>query len=72
MRQTAHLVSQAADQRDKACRDARQTAAIAYNDVGKLTEQLLYLDRNVLAIEKGPAMPTGSSSTSANAACWTC
>jgi adhesin transport system outer membrane protein len=52
VRQTAHLVSQAADQRDKACRDARQTAAIAYNDVGKLTEQMLYLDRNVLAIEK--------------------
>ena len=52
VRQTAHLVSQAADQRDKACRDARQTAAIAYNDMGKLTEQMLYLDRNVLAIEK--------------------
>ncbi|HET7865654.1 MAG TPA: TolC family outer membrane protein [Burkholderiaceae bacterium] len=52
VRQNAHLVSQAADQRDKACRDARQTAAIAYNDVGKLTEQMLYLDRNVLAIEK--------------------
>ena len=52
VRQTAHLVSQAADQRDKACRDARQTAAIAYNDVGKLAEQMLYLDRNVLAIEK--------------------
>jgi outer membrane protein, adhesin transport system len=52
VRQTAHLVSQAADQRDKACRDARQTAAIAYNDVGKLSEQMLYLDRNVLAIEK--------------------
>lgn len=52
VRQASHLVSQAADQRDKACRDARQTAAIAYNDVGKLTEQMLYLDRNVLAIEK--------------------
>jgi adhesin transport system outer membrane protein len=51
-RQQAHLLSQAADLRDKACRDTRQTAAIAYNDVRKLEEQMGYLDRNVLAIEK--------------------
>jgi adhesin transport system outer membrane protein len=51
-RQQAHLLSQAADLRDKACRDTRQTAAIAYNDVRKLEEQMSYLDRNVLAIEK--------------------
>jgi outer membrane protein, adhesin transport system len=51
-RQSANLLNQAADLRDKACRDARQTVAIAYNDVGKLTEQLGYLDRNVIAIEK--------------------
>jgi adhesin transport system outer membrane protein len=51
-RQQAHLLTQAADLRDKACRDMRQTAAIAYNDVRKLDEQLGYLDRNVIAIEK--------------------
>ena len=52
VRQQADLVNQAADLRDKACRDARQIAAIAYNDTRKLTEQLTLLDRNVLAIEK--------------------
>jgi outer membrane protein, adhesin transport system len=51
-RQAANLLSQAMDLRDKACRDTRQTVAIAYNDVGKLTEQLGYLERNVAAIEK--------------------
>ena len=45
-------MSQAADLRDKTCRDTRQTAAIAYNDTHKLTEQLAYLDRNTLAIQK--------------------
>jgi adhesin transport system outer membrane protein len=52
VRQQTSLMNQAADQRDKACRDARQTAAIAYNDVGKLDELLRALDRNVLSIEK--------------------
>ncbi len=47
-----HLLNQAADLRDKACRDVRQTAAIAYNDVHRLDEQLGYLDRNTIAIEK--------------------
>ncbi len=51
-RQQAHLLTQAADLRDKACRDTRQTAAIAYNDVRRLEEQLGYLDRNVVAIGK--------------------
>lgn len=52
VRQQAHLISQAADLRDKACRDARQTAAIAFNDVAKLADLIAALDRNVLAIEK--------------------
>lgn len=52
VRQFADLVTQATDNRDRACRDARQTAAIAYNDVGKLTEQLRLLERNVSAIER--------------------
>ena len=51
-RQTANLLNQAQDLRDKACRDTRQTTAIAYNDVQKLSEQLGYLERNVAAIEK--------------------
>jgi len=52
VRQQVNLVNQAADLRDKACRDTRQGVAIAYNDTRKLADQLLYLDRNTLAIEK--------------------
>ena len=52
IRQAADLVNQAAEQCDKTCRDTRQVAAIAFNDTQKLGEQLLALDRNVLAIEK--------------------
>ncbi len=52
VRQQVNLVSQSEDLRDKACRDVRQTAAIAHNDTRKLTEQLVLLDRNTLAIEK--------------------
>ncbi|MCW7541966.1 TolC family outer membrane protein [Aquabacterium sp. A7-Y] len=51
-RQLADLVNQAADLRDKACRDVRQTVAIAFNDTQKLVDQLRYLDANQLAIEK--------------------
>jgi adhesin transport system outer membrane protein len=52
VRQQVNLVNQAADLRDKACRDVRQTMTIAYNDTRKLRDQLQYLDRNTLAIEK--------------------
>lgn len=52
IRQYVNLINQAADLRDKACRDARQTAAIAFNDVGKLRDQIAYLQRNELAISK--------------------
>lgn len=52
IRQSANLLNQAADQRDKACREARQTAAIAFNDVRTQTEQIGYLDRNVQATMK--------------------
>lgn len=51
VRQSVNLVNQAADLRDKACRDTRQTAAIAFNDTRKLTEQIGYLERNTKAIE---------------------
>lgn len=52
VRQFADLVTQAADLRDRTCRDTRQTAAIAFNDTLKLVEQLRYLERNVVAIER--------------------
>lgn len=52
VRQSADLLNLARDQRDKACRDVRQTLAIAYNDTKKLTEQLSYLDQHQLSIEK--------------------
>jgi outer membrane protein, adhesin transport system len=52
VRQQVNVVNQAGDLRDKACRDTRQTSVIAYNDTRKLTEQLGYLDRNTVAIEK--------------------
>ena len=52
IKEQANLVNQAADLRDRACRDARQVAAIAFNDTKKLEEQIILLDRNTLAIEK--------------------
>ncbi len=52
VRQGANLLNQAADLRDRICRDTRQNVSIAFSDVKKLTEQLQALDRNVLAIEK--------------------
>jgi len=52
VRQFANLINQAADLRDKACRDARQTAGIAFFDIGRLKEQQAALARNVGAIEK--------------------
>jgi adhesin transport system outer membrane protein len=52
VRQAADLVNQAADQRDRACRDARQVASIAFNDARRLVEQLQALERNTIAIEK--------------------
>lgn len=52
VRQQTHLLDQAADQRDKACRDTRQTASIAFNDTRKLVEQIGYLEQNTGAIER--------------------
>ena len=51
VRQQADLLNQAADLRDRACRDTRQTAGIAFNDTRKLAEQMAALARNVLSIE---------------------
>jgi adhesin transport system outer membrane protein len=52
VRQATALLSQAADARDKSCRDTRQTAAIAFNDVNRLAEQLSSLERNAIASER--------------------
>jgi outer membrane protein, adhesin transport system len=46
IRQAVNLLAQATDTRDKVCRDVRQTASIAFNDVRKLDEQLGSLDIN--------------------------
>ena len=52
VRQFAEQLNVAHDLRDKACRDIRQTLAIAYNDVGRLGEQLRYLNQHQLSISK--------------------
>lgn len=51
-RQFAELINVAKDQRDKVCRDIRQTFQIAYNDTGKLTQQLVFLDQHQLSTDK--------------------
>ncbi len=50
VRQQAALLAQAMDLRDKACRDTRQTAAIAFNDTGKFGEQIRLLELNTQSI----------------------
>ncbi len=52
VRQATRLMEQAADIRDKTCRDVRQTASIAYNDTRKLTDLLVALERNTASIMK--------------------
>lgn len=51
-RQYWEQVNVAKDLRDKTCRDIRQTLYIAYNDVKRLKEQLIYLEQHQLSIEK--------------------
>ncbi len=51
-RQYVDQVYIAQDIRDKTCRDIRQTAAIAFNDTQKLTDQLVYLEQHRDAIGK--------------------
>ena len=52
VRQYVDQLDMARDLRDKACRDERQTAAIAVDDVRKLTEGLVFLDQHQLSMEK--------------------
>jgi len=51
-RQFAERLAQSKELRDKACRDLRQTLAIAFNDIHNLSRQLGFLDQHQLAIEK--------------------
>jgi outer membrane protein, adhesin transport system len=51
-RQFAEQINSSKDFLDKACRDTRQTLAIAYNDTRKLVEQINSLDAHQLATEK--------------------
>lgn len=51
-KQAIELQYQARDLQEKACRDVRQTLAIAYNDMLRLTEQLNYLEQHRLSTEK--------------------
>lgn len=50
-KQAVELHKQARDLQEKACRDVRQTLAIAFNDVVRLREQLGYLDQHRLSTE---------------------
>lgn len=50
--QAVEFHNEARDLQEKACRDVRQTLAIAYNDVQRLTEQLGYLNQHLLSTEK--------------------
>jgi outer membrane protein, adhesin transport system len=52
IREQEQAVRQAMDARDKACRDARQNAMIAFNDATKLSVQLNTQSRNSAAIER--------------------
>jgi adhesin transport system outer membrane protein len=51
-RQFIQQLNVAKNLREKACRDLRQTLAIAFNDMEKLREQLIYLNDHQLAIGK--------------------
>ncbi len=51
-RQYAQRLEQSKDLRDKACRDIRQTLAIAFNDIQNISRQLGFLDQHQLSIEK--------------------
>jgi adhesin transport system outer membrane protein len=51
-RQYAERKNIALDQREKACRDMRQTLSIAYNDTTRLSDQLSFIGIQVSLVEK--------------------
>ncbi len=50
--QAESLLASAREQRDKACRDTRQTVAIAMNDKRKLDEQRVHLRQHRLSVDR--------------------
>jgi adhesin transport system outer membrane protein len=52
VRQYAERLEASKAQRDRACRDLRQTLAIAFNDIRNLSRQLAFLDQHQLSIAK--------------------
>ncbi len=52
LRGAAEDLNRSRDLREKACRDVRQSLAIAWNNVQRLDEQLVYLDQHQLSTEK--------------------
>jgi adhesin transport system outer membrane protein len=52
VRQAGEEVNQAADLREKACRDLRQTLSIAYDETQRLVEKLGYLDQHLASTGK--------------------
>ena len=51
-RQYRERKNTALDQREKACRDMRQTLSIAYNETLRLTDQISYIGTQVSLVEK--------------------
>ncbi|MFA7292482.1 MAG: TolC family outer membrane protein [Rhodocyclaceae bacterium] len=51
-RQFAERKNVALDQREKVCRDMRQTLSIAYNDIGRLNDQLSFIGIQVSLVQK--------------------
>ncbi|HSD38717.1 MAG TPA: TolC family outer membrane protein [Rhodocyclaceae bacterium] len=52
IKQAEELYNTAVAQRDKTCRDVRQTTSIAWNDQRKLRDQILYQEQHALSTEK--------------------
>lgn len=50
--QISEKLNSTRDLRDNACLEIRQKIEIAYNDIGRLKEQLVYRDQHQLSIEK--------------------
>tara|TARA_R110000868_G_scaffold179802_1_gene419986 strand:- start:6662 stop:8443 length:1782 start_codon:yes stop_codon:yes gene_type:complete len=51
-RQSNHLYHASLDDRERVCREVRQTVSIAYNDISSRATLIGYLERNVVAIAK--------------------
>ena len=52
VKQYVAKINSAYELRDKACRDVRQTTQIAYNDIGRLEQQLTFLAQHELSTAK--------------------